>query len=89
MLLRSGPRLKTPSLKRVNELLNNCIDQYSTTNNITVFCGTYNLNGKLPHEDSLLSWIYSNSLGYTTDICVVGVQELIQLTPGEVNLFDF
>jgi hypothetical protein len=83
LLLNNGPELKTPGRSVVQTGLRKRINEYSTTKNILVFCGTYNLNGKLNHGDSLKPWFVCE--GYEIpDIAVIGVQELIQLTPGEV-----
>ena len=55
--------------------------------NVLVYCGTYNVNGRLPQDESLLSWLVSPSVGLA-DIAVIGCQELIKLTPGEYITAD-
>jgi hypothetical protein len=56
-------------------------DSASTWTEHTVFIGTYNLNGKLPRE-SLESWLLTK-VADRPDLVLIGVQELIALTPGQ------
>lgn len=56
-------------------------DKFSTMQEKIIFIGTYNLNGKLPRE-SLDLWLTSN-VDIHADLVMIGVQELIELTPGQ------
>jgi hypothetical protein len=82
LLLNNGPSLKTPGLEIVRQQVKSRVEEYSTRDQLTVVTTAYNLNGKLNPEQSL-SEILSSKTGLA-DIIVIGVQELIQLTPGEV-----
>ncbi|QSL66603.1 hypothetical protein MERGE_000985 [Pneumocystis wakefieldiae] len=59
--------------KRVNE--------FSTIKNISIFIGTFNLNGK-KRTDDLSSWLFPN------DLVVIGFQEIIELTPQQIISVD-
>lgn len=67
----------------------------------SVFCGTYNLNGRPPGTESLLPWLFPDpcalhlssfvsltsthlSSAVEPDILVIGFQEIVQLTPGQI-----
>lgn len=65
--------------KRVNE--------FSITKNISIFVGTFNLNGKKRTED-LSSWIFPNGREYKSDLVVIGLQEIIELTPQQIISVD-
>ena len=84
LLLNSGPTLKTPGMDQVKQQIQSRMGEYSRRDQITVICVTYNLNGKLNPEQSLAD-LFALKSGLA-DVIVVGVQELIQLTPGEVSL---
>eukprot|EP00842_Homolaphlyctis_polyrhiza_P003461 jgi/Hompol1/4115/HPOL_003487-RA len=58
------------------------IEEYATPSELTILLGTYNLNGRVFKGESLQSWLYSNK-GTAPDLIVIGVQELIELTPGQ------
>lgn len=76
LLLGQGAR--TPSAVR---------EENSKMSTITLYCGTYNFNGRLPGGESLESWLVSEKAGLA-DVVVIGCQELIKLTPGEVIEID-
>jgi hypothetical protein len=82
MLLTNGPNVKTPGMDVVKQQLVARMLEYSTTSHLTLYCGTYNFNGKLPQGEPLLSWLTTHQVGLA-DIVVIGCQELIQLTAGE------
>jgi synaptojanin len=61
--------------------MNTHAHKFSTFEKKRIFIGTYNLNGKLPGKESLDSWLVTNRVGQA-DLVVIGVQELIELSPG-------
>nr|KAJ3421395.1 inositol polyphosphate 5-phosphatase [Polyrhizophydium stewartii] len=56
--------------------------QFAKTSQARILLGTYNLNGKLPNGESLDSWLFSSQTG-SPELIILGVQELIELTPGQ------
>ncbi|KAI8894882.1 SacI homology domain-containing protein [Globomyces pollinis-pini] len=87
MLMNSSLTIKAPGMGHIDKHLQQQRSQYSSTSELTVLCGTYNFNGKLPHNESLESWLRPASKELA-DIVVIGCQELIQLTPGEYITAD-
>ena len=87
LLLSSGVLLNSSSSFQFKEEMKKCISEYATFSKVSVLCGTYNLNGRAPQGEDLLSWLQTKS-GVTCDIAVIGVQELIKLTPGEYITAD-
>ncbi|KTW30137.1 hypothetical protein T552_00615 [Pneumocystis carinii B80] len=65
--------------KRVNE--------FSTIKNISIFVGTFNLNGK-KRTDDLSLWLFPNGRKYKSDLVVIGFQEIIELTPQQIISVD-
>lgn len=65
------------------------IDAYTSQHPLKVFCGTWNTNGKAPKEGmDIRSWLKMDARGGfgadAADVVVVGFQEIIPLTPGNV-----
>jgi hypothetical protein len=87
LLLTNGPNLKTPGHEKLQMEMDIRLHQFSKASKITVYCGTYNINGKYPGEESLHTWLRSSS-GLEADIAVIGIQEMIQLTPGDYISVD-
>lgn len=86
LLLKEGPMLSTPQNDNVKYYLVERVAEYTSKSKITVYCGTYNFNGKNPNScnESLDSWLDSRVTQQPADIVVIGCQELIQLTPEKV-----
>lgn len=59
---------------------------YTFERNISIFAGTFNLSGKLPAED-LSSWIFPEA-GRQEDMYVIGLEEVVELTPGRMLTAD-
>ncbi|KAI8909014.1 SacI homology domain-containing protein, partial [Gorgonomyces haynaldii] len=55
------------------------IGQFATFSEKIVFCGTYNLNGKMNRSIQMETWLQNAT---TADLVLIGVQELIELNPG-------
>lgn len=67
------------TLEYVNERLSLLEDQYIKSEPLRVYCGTFNVNGKLPDE-SLRPWLCVQAPdGKPVDIFALGFQELVDL----------
>ena len=87
MLLSSGVLLNSSSSSKSNEEMRKYISEYAAFSKVSVLCGTYNLNGRTPQGEDFSSWLQTKSR-VICDLVVIGVQELIKLTPGEYITAD-
>ncbi|BFZ62812.1 Inositol-1,4,5-trisphosphate 5-phosphatase 1 [Saitoella coloradoensis] len=62
-------------------------DEYTSTGEIKVFVGTYNLNGKMPN-DKLEPWLFPQGRELKHDMYVIGFQEIVELTPQQIMATD-
>ncbi|KAF7548254.1 hypothetical protein G7046_g8737 [Stylonectria norvegica] len=64
--------------------------EYSSFDSITMWVGTYNLNGRTDGIDHDLGpWLFPDSLGNAQpDIYVVGFQEIVELSPQQIMNSD-
>lgn len=64
--------------------------EYSSTTSITMWVGTFNLNGRTEGVDHDLSpWLFPPSLGSgQPDVYVVGFQEIVELSPQQIMNSD-
>ncbi len=77
LLLSTNFQIPASKVKNTNNAIR-------SKSNILIYCGTYNFNGQIPSSgESLHSWLASEAIGLA-DMAVIGCQELIKLTPGEV-----
>ncbi|GAC94129.1 hypothetical protein PHSY_001698 [Pseudozyma hubeiensis SY62] len=76
-----------PVLDSVTAELNARVDEYSSSRDITIHVGTYNLNGKAPGE-SLIPWLFPDGEDREPDIFAIGFQEIVQLTPQQILMTD-
>lgn len=76
-----------PVLESVTAELNARVDEYSSSRDISIHVGTYNLNGKLPGE-SLIPWLFPDGEDREPDIFAIGFQEIVQLTPQQILMTD-
>jgi hypothetical protein len=79
------------NLNAVNQKLARLEDKYMTTKPVRVYCGTFNVNGKLPDED-MRPWLCVPCEDQKPiDIYAIGFQELVDLNtmslfqPAEAN----
>ncbi|CAG8508862.1 9469_t:CDS:10 [Ambispora gerdemannii] len=75
----------------VLEALNKRIEEYSTKSTISVFVGTYNLNGKLPSgRESIDQWLFAfhQNSSKQPDLVVIGFQEIVELKPQQIVSAD-
>lgn len=63
------------------------LSEYSTMRYITIFVGTWNLNGR-PSSESLLPWLFPKAASLEPDIFVIGFQEIVPLTAQQILQTD-
>ncbi|KAG8810435.1 inositol polyphosphate 5-phosphatase [Serendipita sp. 399] len=71
----------------VTHLLNERAKEYSTTKQIQIFVGSWNLNGR-PSSESLLPWLFPRTTAFEPDLFVIGFQELVPLTAQQILQTD-
>ncbi|EST05593.1 Endonuclease/exonuclease/phosphatase [Kalmanozyma brasiliensis GHG001] len=76
-----------PVLDSVTAELNARVDEYSSSRNISIFVGTFNLNGKAPGEP-LIPWLFPDGQEQEPDIFAIGFQEIVELTPQQILMTD-
>ncbi|KAK9467086.1 SacI homology domain-containing protein [Lipomyces arxii] len=68
--------------------LNKLRDEFTSSKEISVFVGTFNLNGYL-YEGDLSGWLFPEQSGIDDpDLVIVGFQEIVELTPGQILSAD-
>ncbi|KDQ64344.1 hypothetical protein JAAARDRAFT_27972 [Jaapia argillacea MUCL 33604] len=72
----------------VRAALDQRISEYSSVKQITIFVGTWNLNGRPPSGESLLPWLFPRSSVPDPDIFVLGFQEIVPLTAQQILQTD-
>ncbi|CAN6645717.1 polyphosphatidylinositol phosphatase Inp53p [Trichomonascus vanleenenianus] len=55
--------------------------EFSSQRDISIFAGTFNLNGKFCDQD-LSPWLFPH--GEACDLYLIGFQEIVELTPGQI-----
>ncbi|PRT56928.1 Polyphosphatidylinositol phosphatase INP52 [Wickerhamiella sorbophila] len=58
--------------------------EYSSDYKIQVFCGTFNVNGKVPTQADLTSWLFPREMAQFPDLYMLGFQELVELSAGQI-----
>ncbi|KAG5728501.1 Inositol-1,4,5-trisphosphate 5-phosphatase 1 [Termitomyces sp. T112] len=71
----------------VRSALEQRLSEYSTTKQVTIFTGTWNLNGRPPSE-SLLPWLFPRERLNDPDIFAIGFQEIVPLTAQQIVQTD-
>ena len=88
---QSPVQLYDPINDYVNAELNRRAEEYSTTNTINVWVGTFNVNGK-DHgiTENLSAWCWPSETDgrNTPDIFAVGFQEMVELVPTQMLSTD-
>ncbi|KAI9272507.1 SacI homology domain-containing protein [Sporodiniella umbellata] len=64
--------------------------EYSKSKKVSIFCGSYNLNGKAFKGEVLDPWLLDHLEGNDNelDIYVIGFQEIVELSPQQVMATD-
>ncbi|KAI9103073.1 SacI homology domain-containing protein [Phlyctochytrium arcticum] len=74
--------LRNPLHESVRREMRSRLAEYSSPSKISMFLGTWNVNGKMTRGESLDTWLNSNCIQFP-HIYAIGIQELIELTPGQ------
>ncbi|OBZ85798.1 Inositol-1,4,5-trisphosphate 5-phosphatase 1 [Choanephora cucurbitarum] len=79
-----------PISDNVTRQLSTRIKEYSRNRKITIFAGTYNLNGKRFKGESLEPWLLDHLKlnKEEPDLYVIGFQEIVELSPQQVMATD-
>lgn len=80
--------LYDPITDYVNEKLVDLRSQFTTSANINIFTGTFNVNASNKVAD-LSSWLYPIGDKFKPNIVVLGFQEVIELTAGSILNADY
>lgn len=75
-----------PISESVQAALATRANEYSSTRKVTIFSGTWNLNGKAPNE-ALDSWLFPPDTP-EPDIYMIAFQEIVELTAGQILQTD-
>ena len=78
--------LHDPLSDAVQLKLQKQIHKFSSKGNITIYAGTWNVNGQPPNED-LYQWLYPED-DKIPDIYMIGIEEIVELTPQQVMSTD-
>ncbi|OUM70502.1 hypothetical protein PIROE2DRAFT_1378, partial [Piromyces sp. E2] len=78
--------LHDPLSDAVQTKLQKQIYKFSSKGNITIFSGTWNVNGQPPNED-LYQWLSPDD-DKIPDIYMIGIEEIVELTPQQVMSTD-
>ncbi|KAK9894329.1 DNase I-like protein [Cystobasidium minutum MCA 4210] len=76
-----------PIRDSVESALRHRESEYSSKTSCAIFCGTFNVNGKSPGQESYLPWLFPDT-GYEPDIIALGFQELVELSPQQIMATD-
>lgn len=57
--------------------------EFSSPHEIQIYAGTFNVNGKTPDVD-LTPWLFPPEMEQFPDLYLIGLQELVELTPGQI-----
>ncbi len=64
----------------LNEELKKRQDSYTDTDTVSLFVGTWNLNGVKPYESiDISAWIFPIDESFIPDLVVVGLQEIVEV----------
>jgi hypothetical protein len=79
--------LQDPINDYVNAELDRRKSEFSSQRDIKIFAGTFNINGHVEDRASLDMWLFpTKDTDYSNlpDIYLIGFQELVELTPGQI-----
>ncbi|KAI8995963.1 SacI homology domain-containing protein, partial [Gaertneriomyces semiglobifer] len=79
--------LRNPMHDAVVKEMKARLHEYSSARMVTLFLGTWNVNGRQSRGESLNSWLFSDKVKFP-EVYAIGVQELIELTPGAYITID-
>lgn len=79
-------RVFNPINDAIRETLKTRSAEFTSFESITIWVGTYNLNGQGPTSESLLPWLFPTSNEPT--ILVIAFQEIVPLSLGQIMATD-
>ncbi|KAL6630159.1 SacI homology domain-containing protein [Neocallimastix sp. 'constans'] len=82
--------LHDPLSDAVQAKLQKQIHKFSSKGSITIFAGTWNVNGRPPPSygnEDIYQWLYPDD-DKLPDIYVIGIEEIVELTPQQVMSTD-
>ncbi|KAL9639883.1 MAG: hypothetical protein Q9164_000631 [Protoblastenia rupestris] len=89
LMTQSAVHLYDPITDHVNAELNRRLNEYSTSNTIKIWVGTFNLNGKdVGVQQDLTPWLCPEEEGRKPEIVAVGFQEIVELSPQQIMSTD-
>lgn len=66
--------------------------EFSSSSNVTIFVGTFNLNGRTTGlNEDLTMWLFPDRLGFSKslpELFVIGFQEIVELSPTQIMSTD-
>ena len=86
-LFNSSIRLYDPLHFYISHYLRQLKTKFTYERDSSIFCGTFNVSGKLPSDVDLKQWLIPNG-STMANIYIVGLEEVIELTPGHMLLID-
>ncbi|KAL6944333.1 hypothetical protein ACO0RG_001069 [Hanseniaspora osmophila] len=81
-------QLYDPMMDYVSAKMKLTLEQYSSSELINIFIGTYNVNG-ITRKADLTKWLFPIGDKFKPDIVVLGLQEVIELTAGSILNADY
>ena len=83
-------RLHNPIREAVFHVLNTRFAEWASKTPIRVQIGTWNVNGKQPLGESLITWLTPsrNNNGPPPDMFILGFQEIVELSPQQIMATD-
>lgn len=86
-LLNSTVKLYDPLHFYISHYLRQLRKKFTHERDANIFCGTFNVSGKLPANLDLRQWLMPEG-NEMACIYIVGLEEVIELTPGHMLLVD-
>lgn len=86
-LFYSSIKLYDPLHFFISHYLRQFKNKFTHEKDSSIFCGTFNVSGKLPLEVDLKQWLLPKG-STMANIYIIGLEEVIELTPGHMLLID-
>lgn len=81
-------QLYDPINEYITSKLTELASQFTSTSNINIFTGTYNVGGN-DREVDLSKWLFPIGDKFKPDVVILGLQEVIELTAGSLLNADY
>lgn len=88
-LFNSRVKLYDPLHYYISQYLKQMRSNFTFEKDITIFAGTFNIGGKISHDD-ISEWIFPKDSGLhkPASIYIIGLEEVVELTPGHMLSTD-